>query len=609
MIPTPDPQTPPPSPLRIILTSIALLLLFIALLSMIGLYLNRSLVAGFRLQAVNERLIERLSTARRSLEHKIADRTVELREANASLKQQITERRLAEEALRLSEDRLLQATRLARLGYCLWDSIEDRCIHCSEEHARIHGLDVDQYMARSSSLDGVFSLTHHDDRDAYRDAIGRLRAEGTGFEMEYRVIRPDGSVRHVREIVKPLFGEDGQVTREFGTIQDVTELKQAEEQLRQAMKMQAVGQLAGGMAHDFNNLLGVILANLELISLKDDDPKKLLLDRSIRAVERGSDLTRRLLAFTCQRPLDPRVVDINAALVDMDGLLSRTLGSGVEIKVSLDPGLWRAKLDPAEFESALINLALNARDAMPDGGLLTIETSNAPAGASLPGAHVIVTVSDTGAGIAPTHLDKVFEPFFTTKDVGQGSGLGLSMVYGFVERSGGQVTIESRPGAGTTVRLYFPKSPEQDIEDQDDKPGEPPPRGTGETILLVEDDDDLRATAATLLGELGYRVISAEAGEPALELLRRTPDVDLVFTDIVLPNGMNGLALIRKARLSRPDLKVLYASGHTRASGFDLTGELAAGLLLAKPYKKAPLARALRRIIDDGARAGRATGP
>jgi PAS domain S-box-containing protein len=502
--------------------------------------------------------------------------------------------------LRESEERLRQATKLAKLGHWVWDANEDRCIYCSEEHARIHGVGVQEYMERSSKIDGGLSFIHPDDRECYRQALQDLRA-GTGFEMEYRVVSPDGDVRFVREIAAPILDETGVVIREHGTIQDITEMKQAEDNLRQAQKMEAVGQLTGGVAHDFNNLLAVISGNTELLAdeIGADDQR---LQAVLRAATRGAELTQRLLSFSRRQPLRPQPINMNRLISDMSGLLSRTLGAGVQISTPATPGLWQAMADPGQLENALLNLALNARDAMPGGGELRIKAANAvldDAGAAAlgagPGDYVVLSVGDSGTGISPEVRHRVFEPFFTTKEVGQGSGLGLSMVYGFARQSCGAAAVESEPGVGTIVRLYLPRAvgpaaaPAPSAAEA--------PRGHGETVLVVEDDPDVRRLAVSLLESLGYGVLHAADETSALKALSETPGIDLLLSDVVLARGSNGPGLAQAAKERRPDLKVLFMSGYP-GKALDHYRLDDGARVLRKPFRRSDLAKTVREALD-----------
>ena len=378
-----------------------------------------------------------------------------------------------------------------------------------------------------------------------------------------------------------------------------------EERLRQSQRLESVGQLTGGVAHDFNNLLTVILGNAELLheQLLDNPRLAPLAGMVVSAGERGAQLTQRLLAFARRQTLDPKAVDINQLVAEMDPLLRRSLGGHIEIEFIRGAGLWPALVDPAQLDNALLNLCLNARDAMPEGGRLTIETGDAHLSEDYaahnadvrPGQYVMLAVSDTGTGIDPAHVRRVFEPFFTTKAAGKGTGLGLAMIYGFVKQSGGHVSVYSEPGAGTTFRLYLPRAletataPRRVVETL-------PVAGGHETVLLVEDDPMVRRYAFDQLVALGYRVIEAHSGAQALTILREGQAVDLLFTDVVMP-GMSGRQLADQATELRPGLKVLFTSGYTE-NAIVHHGRLDPGVhLLSKPYRREDLARRLRDVI------------
>jgi PAS domain S-box-containing protein len=377
--------------------------------------------------------------------------------------------------------------------------------------------------------------------------------------------------------------------------------------LSQSERLSAVGQLTGGVAHDFNNLLTVIIGNAELLQLRMDkaDPLRGLVDMIGTASQRGAELTQRLLAFSRHQALEPRVIDTNEQLRGMTDLLSRALGGHIEIRFILAPDLWPALVDPGQLENALLNLCINARDAMDNGGFLTIETVNTVLDVHYAethleinaGEYVMLSVTDTGSGIPPEILDRVFEPFFTTKGPEQGTGLGLSMVHGFVKQSGGHVSIYTEPGQGTTVRLYLPRATEGDPLPAPE-PSEYRAGNCQEVILLVEDNRLVRRYAREQLGALGYTVITADNARDALDLIRQNPDIDLLFTDVVMPGGMNGRELAEAARVHCPGLKVLYTSGYTR-NAIVHHGRLDPGVqLLVKPYRQADLARKVRETLD-----------
>ncbi len=390
-----------------------------------------------------------------------------------------------------------------------------------------------------------------------------------------------------------------------GMLVDVTGRIELEERLRQAQRLEAVGQLTGGVAHDFNNLLTVILGNAELLveSLPADDALRQLADTTRKAAERGADLTNRLLAFSRRQALDPKPTDVGKLTAGMDTLLRRTLGGHVEIELVRGGGLWRAFVDPPQLENAILNLCINARDAMPDGGRLTIELINAHLDQSYadwneevtPGQYVLVAISDTGEGMTPEVMARAFEPFFTTKEVGKGSGLGLSMVFGFAKQSNGHVKVYSEPGLGTTVRLYLPRARGEEADRE--KAPAVSIDGGAERILLVEDDDLVREHVTEQLRSLGYRVVSVSNGPAALEILRAADDFDLLFTDVVMPGGMSGRQLADAVRPLRPDLPVLFTSGYTENAVVH-HGRLDAGVnLLNKPYRRQDLARRVRQVL------------
>jgi CheY-like chemotaxis protein len=373
--------------------------------------------------------------------------------------------------------------------------------------------------------------------------------------------------------------------------------------------MEAVGQLTGGVAHDFNNLLTVVLGNLEL--LRDvagaDRAGRPFIDIAIRAGERGAELTQRLLAFSRRHPLQPAATDVNAAIAGAIELIRRTLREDIAVSTALDHGTWRAMIDPGQLENALVNLAVNAQDAMPAGGELTIESGNvrldtdyARRNAEVPsGDYVMIAVTDSGIGMPQDVLRRAFEPFFTTKDVGKGSGLGLSMIYGFAKQSGGHVKIYSEVGHGTTVRIYLPRLAADDEEDAPQPAAAAPARATGgETILAVEDDPDVRQYVTHALRRAGYAVLEAENGPAALEILEGGIAIDLLFTDVIMPGGMNGRDLADRAAAIRPRLKVLFSSGYSE-NAIIHHGRLDKGVsFLGKPYTRDDLARKVREVLD-----------
>ncbi len=406
--------------------------------------------------------------------------------------------------------------------------------------------------------------------------------------------------------IVPVADENGWYTHWVSVERDITERKLIEGRLGQHQRLESLGQLTGGVAHDFNNLLTVILGNAELLA--EDLPAgrwRQMAEFISTAAQRGADLTGRLLAFSRRQPLAPKVVRVDELTVAMSGLLSRTLGEHIEIHLTGEDGLAATLIDPAQLENALLNLALNARDAMPDGGRLAIDTRNVQLsrgeGVDLePGAYVAISVTDTGTGIRPEHLDRVFEPFFTTKERGGGTGLGLAMVYGFVKQSNGHVTIRSEIGRGTTVRLLLPRVDHQEAA-AESVTAVAPAIGGRELVLVVEDEPLVREFVVSQFVSLGYRVLEAANGAAALALLRDRPDIDLLFTDIVMPGEMNGGDLARSARDIHPGLPVLFTSGYTE----DVLGTErrlpADAQLLSKPYRRRELAGRIRAALSSSA--------
>lgn len=392
---------------------------------------------------------------------------------------------------------------------------------------------------------------------------------------------------------------------------EIAERRQAEEALVQAQKMRAVGHLTGGVAHDFNNLLTVISANLQMLEarLRDQPAHLKLVKAASKGVTRGAELTQKLLAFSRQQPLQPKEIDLNKLLADTTELLQRTLGEDIEIKTTATDGLWYAFGDAGQVQTALLNLAINARDAMAEGGVLTIETANARLDTDyaahnvevVPGDYVMVAVSDTGTGMSQEVLAHAFEPFFTTKETGEGSGLGLSMVYGFAKQSRGHVKIYSERGEGTTVKLYLPRTPAGAQPLLQQPAIRKMPMARGEAILVVEDEPEVREVAVTFLRELGYEVFETGDGQAALEILEKNPRVDVLFMDLVLPGEMSGPEVARQAQRSQPELKVLYTSGYTRNTIVH-HGRLEEGMhLLGKPYNKEDLAQEIRELLNEHA--------
>lgn len=477
---------------------------------------------------------------------------------------------------------------------------------------------------------GWLDATHPDDKAAAEATFVKANAGHSAFSLEYRLRRHDGTYRWAIDAAAPWFDAKGEFLGYIGSVIDITERKELEEaqrqlnlvlerrveeaitareqtevQLRQAQKMEAIGKLTGGVAHDFNNLLQIISGNLELLAgdVAGNDRAEQRITHALAGAARGAKLASQLLAFGRRQPLAPKSINIGRHLRNMDHLLRRALGEGIEIETVVAGGLWNTLIDASQLENALLNLAINARDAMQGQGKLTIEAGNALLDDTYaeshlelkPGQYVMLAVSDTGCGIPVDILDRVFEPFFTTKAEGEGTGLGLSMVYGFVKQSGGLTKIYSEADQGTTVRLYLPRTRQE--EDLPAKTESAPIVSGTETVLVVEDDETVKATVVALLMDLGYRVLKASDAASAFVIIESGVHVDVLFTDVVMPGPLRSPDLARKAKERLPDLAVLFTSGYTD-NAIVHGGRLDADIeLLSKPYTREQLARKLRHVI------------
>jgi len=434
-----------------------------------------------------------------------------------------------------------------------------------------------------------------------------MAGKGQTFRQELLLKLPTGE-RWFDFAMRPLLDERDEVIGVVTEAADITERRQAEEALRQAQKMEAVGQLTGGIAHDFNNLLQGITGALDrvqhrLAQGRTGDVERFL-KAAVESANRAGALTHRLLAFSRRQTLDPKPTDANRLIGGMEDMIRRTMGPNVAIEVVGAGGLWPIRVDAPQLENSLLNLCINARDAMPDGGKLTIETANkwlderAARERELPaGQYVSLCVTDTGTGMTPEVMARAFDPFFTTKPLGQGTGLGLSMIYGFVRQSGGQVRVYSEIGKGTTMCLYFPRHMGQ-VEDETAPDSETVERGFGETVLVVDDEPTVRMLVAEVLSESYYNIIEAGDGPSALKILESDRRIDLMITDVGLPGGMNGRQVADAARVLRKDLKVLFITGYAENAAVG-NGHLDAGMeILAKPFAMSTLANKVREMIE-----------
>ncbi|MEX2625636.1 MAG: PAS domain-containing protein, partial [Ilumatobacteraceae bacterium] len=522
--------------------------------------------------------------------------------------QDITAYKESERALRENEERFRLLARATSDVVFDWDLASDT-VWYGEGLEELVGPVPDRLL----SISGVARRVHPDDVERVTDGLrGAMDGSDELWSDEFRLLRDDGTPLSVEASGFVLRDASGEATRLVGSLVDTTARHMLEDQLAQAQRLEAVGQLTGGVAHDFNNLLTVILGNVDLLAddlaaetpVEPDDLRSSI-DMVRSAAERGAELTGRLLAFARRQPLAPEAIDVAALLDGITGLLGRTLGEDIDLQVRHADQPWSAMVDAAQLESAVLNVCLNARDAMPGGGRLAIETSNveldelyvtAHPGLE-PGQYLMIAISDDGVGMAPEVVQRVFEPFFTTKAPGRGSGLGLSMVYGFAKQSSGHARIYSEPGHGTTVRLYLPRAGSAGVYESAVAPLRAR-RGGTERVLLVEDDELVREVIAVQLRGLGYQVVEAGDGPTALALLRDGEPFALLFTDIVMPGGMNGPQLAEVGRRLVPDLAVLFTSGYTEGT-IEHKGRLDPGVeLLTKPYRLDELAERVRRVID-----------
>lgn len=557
----------------------------------------------------------------------------------------VEERARREAAVRSSNDRFRAA--MEAVHGVLWTNSADGQMTGEQPGwAALTGQSRDDYAGY-----GWAKAVHPDDAEPTVAAWNAAVAARSVFVFEHRVRRHDGAWRNCLIRAQPIKDVAGEIVEWVGVHTDITEQRAAEQSLRdqadhlqrqvrhreraeeqlrhlnehlearviseigerrraeaalaQAQKMETIGKLTGGVAHDFNNLLQVVSGNLQLLAkdIAGNDRAERRVANAMAGVSRGSKLAAQLLAFGRRQALEPKVVNVTRFVQGMDDMLRGAIGEGVEVETVFGGGLWNCFIDPAQIENALLNLAINARDAMSGQGKLTIELSNAHLDDDYarthdevqPGQYVMLAVSDTGTGMPPEIVDKVFEPFFSTKSEGKGSGLGLSMVYGFVKQSGGHVKIYSEPGHGTTIKLYLPRS--MDSEDVEVIVDTGNIEGGSETVLVVEDDDEVRATVVEMLGDLGYRVLKAVDAQSALSVIESGIPIDMLFTDVVMPGTLKSPELARKAKERLPDLAVLFTSGYTENSIVH-GGRLDAGVeLLSKPYTREALARKFRTVL------------
>jgi PAS domain S-box-containing protein len=536
----------------------------------------------------------------------------ELQQLNQTLEQRAEQRAIQ---LTASLRRLEDTERRFRL---LVESVTDYAIYMLDPQGHVinwnTGAERIKGYARDEILGNHFSMFYTADERLKEMPAKALTIAATSgkYEAEGWRVRKDGSTFWAGVVINAIKSPEDELLGFAKITRDLTERRAADERARQAQKMEGIGQLTGGVAHDFNNLLTIIIGNLETLQRNLDatplsvERLKRSADNAMRGSRRAESLTQRLLAFSRQTPLAPKPVDIGRLVGGLSDLLRRTLGEQVAVETVLGGGLWRANVDPNQLEVAIINLAVNARDAMAEGGKLTLETANVYLDESYaasqvevaPGQYVMIAVTDSGSGMTPDVMSKAFDPFFTTKDVGHGTGLGLSQVYGFAKQSGGHVKIYSEVDEGTTVKLYFPRVHAAISHDESEVAPVVARGSANETILVVEDDTDVRSYGCDMLRELGYNVLEAKDGQAGLKLLEFHPHIKILFTDVGLPGGMNGRQLADEARRRRPHLRVLFTTGYAR-NAIVHDGRLDPGVqLITKPYSQAALSTKLRDMLD-----------
>jgi PAS domain S-box-containing protein len=544
-----------------------------------------------RLHRSNQRQIEARANAER-----------ELQKLNETLEQRVEERT---QQLRESENRFRLLVETATDYAIFMLDPEGKVVSWNPGAERIKGYAAAEIIGQSFSS----FYTEEDRRNGVPVKLLATASQVGKCESEGWRVRKDGTTFWASVVIGAIRDPSGELLGFSKITRDLTERRNNEEQLRQAQKMEAIGQLTGGVAHDFNNLLMVISGNIETVLRRLPESASDLhrpANAALRGAMRATVLTQRLLAFARRQALEPKSLPVNDLVTGMSEMLRRTLGENIVVETVLGAGLWSAFVDANQLESSILNLAINARDAMPDGGKMTIETANvyldelyAAAAEVPPGQYVGIFVSDTGIGMTAETMSKAFDPFFTTKEIGQGTGLGLSQVYGFIRQSGGHVKIYSEVGAGTTLKLYLPRHHTIESAADGQPLSAPIPRAEDETILVAEDDPDVRSFTVEMLRELGYRIVAAPDGRAALRLLDANRDIALLFTDVGLPGGMNGRQLADEARRRRPELKVLFTSGYAR-NAIVHHGRLDPGVeLLVKPFTFAALASKIRRVLDD----------
>lgn len=521
------------------------------------------------------------------------------RRAEMVVAHDVTDRLRAEQDLRASEERFRELAETIREIFWITDPVNHQMIYLSPAYEAIWGRSRESLYAEPLSW---AEAIHPDDRQRVLEAAVHVQSSGS-YDEEYRIVRPDGAVRWIRDTAYPVRDDDGTVVRIVGVARDITERKEAQLQLLQAQKLEAVALLAGGVAHDFNNLLTVILTEAELLDadLPEGSPFREPLSAIRRSGQRASALTRQLLAFSRRQVVEPSVFPVNDAVAEMGGMLRRLVGEDVEIVTRLAPDAGSVFADRGQVEQVLMNLVVNARDAMPHGGHLTLATGHIVVGTGrsglAEGAYVVLEVADTGAGMSEEVRSQIFQPFFTTKESGRGTGLGLATSHGIVQQAGGAIEVDTRVGEGTTMRVLLPRVADTTGGRAGGPDREALPRGS-ETVLVAEDEPSVRAVATRLLRSLGYQVLTAENGAEALRVAEsHTGTIHLLLTDVVMP-GMGGREVAERIAEIRPAIRTLYTSGYTDDTLLQHQLLDQRAHVIPKPYTVQVLARRVREALD-----------
>jgi len=498
--------------------------------------------------------------------------------------------------------RLAMAVRIAGIGHFRWNIKTGYCEFCSEQHAAHFGLTPKEFQAMTTGTEPYTGYVHEDDRERFLESIDRID-NGEAMFFEYRVVRPNGDIRFLRQICEPVFNENEEPVAIVGACIDLTDLREAEARVRQSQRIEAIGTLTGGVAHDFNNLLAIILGNLELMLINDDpEERRHLTQQAIGATQRGASLTKNLLSFSRRAHLNPTRLNLNQLVENTMKWSSRVLPATISIENSTLDGLWDTDLDSTSVENAIINILLNARDAMPDGGRVTIETTNITVTEKFddlePGRYVMLEISDTGQGIEPDQLDRIFEPFHSNKPVGMGSGLGLSMVQGFIEQSGGAIRVSSTPGIGTTFTLFFRAAEHGARVPDSESGGGAVPVETGVKILLVEDEEEVIRVLKRILEDAGHHITTAANGDSALEAFNIHREFDVLVTDVVMPGSLQGPALAKAVRAIQPGIPCIFVSGYSSEAIIDSNGLEPSDIRLMKPVKRSDLLAAVSTVTS-----------